>query len=134
MILRDLLDLAGKEKRKKEREKAAQQLAVGVGIGAAVGLVTGILFAPRAGKETREDIKQKATNTANTIKDAVQEKVETIKESAVHAAQEVRNAIKDIHAETERVKEEIKCGSHVIVQDSYRTADNISDGSDRTVK
>jgi gas vesicle protein len=128
MILRDLLDLAGKEKRKKEREKAAQKLAVGVGIGAAVGLVTGILFAPRAGKETREDIKKKATYTADTIKDAVQEKVETIKDSAVHAAQEVRNAIKDIHAKTER------SGSHVIVQDSYKTADNISDGSDRTVK
>ena len=43
MILRDLLDLAGKEKRKKERGKAAQKLALGVGIGGAVGLVTGIL-------------------------------------------------------------------------------------------
>ena len=77
MILRDLLDLVSKEKRKRERVKAAQKFAVGMGVIAAVGVVSGILFAPKSGKETREDMKKKAVNTVETIKDTVQKEVET---------------------------------------------------------
>ena len=106
MILRDLLDLVSNEKRKKERAKAAQKFAVGMGVVATVGVATGILFAPKSGKETREDLKSKAVDTMETIKDTVQKNVETVKDSAVHAAQEVRNAIKEVHEKTEGVKED----------------------------
>lgn len=80
MILRDLLDLVSKEKRKRARVKAVQKFAVGMGVVAAVGVATGILFAPKSGKETLEDLKKKAVNTVETIKDKVQKKVETANE------------------------------------------------------
>jgi len=97
MILRDLLSLASKEKRKKERVKAVQKFAVGMGVAAAVGVATGVLFAPKSGKETRADLKKKAVNTIETIKGTVQKKAETVKDAAAHAAQEVRNVIKDAY-------------------------------------
>lgn len=59
MFLEDSLDLVSKEKRKNESVKAAQKFAVGMGAVAAVatvGVATGILFAPKSGKETREDL------------------------------------------------------------------------------
>ena len=40
--------------------KKGTGLALGAIIGAAVGVVAGVLTAPRSGKETRDDVKQKA--------------------------------------------------------------------------
>jgi len=37
-----------------------------------VGVAIGILFAPKSGKETREDLKNKTVNTVETIKDLAQ--------------------------------------------------------------
>jgi gas vesicle protein len=108
MILGDLLDLVSKEKRKKERVKTARKLAVGIGSVAAAGVATGILFAPKSGKETREDLKKKAVNTVETIRDKVRKKAEMVKDSAVHAAQEAGNAIKDVHGKAEGVNKSVK--------------------------
>jgi gas vesicle protein len=134
MILRDLLDMVSKEKRKKERVKAAQKFAVGMGVVAAVGVATGILFAPKSGKETREDLKKKSLNIVETIKGTVQKKAETVKDSAAHAAQEVCNVIKDVHGKTEGIKKEIKDGYHEITQDIHKTAENISNELNKSVE
>ena len=133
MFLRDSLDLVSREKRKNETVKAAQKSAVGMGFVAAVGMgvvaavgvslivaagvATGILFAPKSGKETREDLKKKAVNTVETIKDKV----------SAHSAQEVVcNVIQNVHGKTEGVKKDIKDGFHEITQDIHKTAENIS--------
>lgn len=93
---------------------------------AELGRWQGVLFAPKSGRETRENLKKKAVNTAETIKDTVKKKVETVKDSAAHAAQEVSNVIKDIHGKTEGVKKDIKDGCHEITQDIHKTAENTS--------
>jgi len=134
MILRDLLYSVSKEKRKRERVKAAQKFAVGMGVVTAVGVATGILFAPKSGKETREDLKKKAVNTVGTIKEIVQKKLGTVKDSAAHAAQEVCNVIKDVHGKTEGVKNDVKDGCHEITQDIHKTAENISNELNKPVK
>lgn len=43
--------------------EVAKKVAIGAAISAAVGYVAGILTAPKSGKETREDIKNKAVET-----------------------------------------------------------------------
>jgi gas vesicle protein len=134
MILRDVLDLVNKEKRKKERVKAVQKFALGMGVVAAVGVATGILLAPKSGKETREDLKNKAVNTAETIKDTVRKKAEAVKDSAAHAAQEVRNVMKVVHEKTEGVKKDIENGFHEITEDIHKTAENISNELNKSVK
>jgi gas vesicle protein len=134
MILRDLLDLVSKEKRRQERVKAAQKFAVGMGVVAAVGVATGIIFAPKSGKETRADLKQKAINTLETIKDTFQKKSEMVKDSAADAAQEVSNVIKEVHGKTERVKKDIKDGYHEVTQDIDKTVENILNEPNKPVK
>ena len=101
MTMRHWLDLVSKEKRKETEMKAVKKFAVGMGVAAAVGVAAGILLAPKSGKETRAGLKEKALNAAESIKDTVQKKVETVKDSAAHAAQEVCSVVKDIHGKTE---------------------------------
>ena len=127
MIIRDLLDLVNKENRRKERVKATQRFAVGIGVVAAMGVATGIFFAPKSGKEMRSDMKEKAVSTVGTIKESVQKKSETVKDSATQFAQEISNRIKDVHGKREDIKKEIKDGFEEIRDDANKTAENISD-------
>lgn len=71
------------EKKQREREMAvrkdrAKKFAVGTIIGTAIGAAAGILFAPKAGKETRDDIAKGAKDAAETIKETVLETKEKI--------------------------------------------------------
>ncbi len=134
MSIRNLLDMVSKEQRKKEKEKAAQKFAVGMSVVAVAGVATGMLIAPKSGKETRENMKIKAVNAVETIKDTVHKKVETAKDSAAYAEQEIANIIKDIHGKTEDVKKDIKDGCHEITQDIHKTAENISNELNKSVK
>jgi gas vesicle protein len=66
--------------------------AIGFGIGLLAGAVIGgviaLLYAPQSGKETRQQIKEKATEIAGAVKDKTTEVVDAIKEKttgAVHA-------------------------------------------------
>lgn len=67
MISKKFLKLISKQTKKEKRKKAG--LTIAMGVVATVGTAIGILFAPKAGKETREDLKKKADDTVETIKD-----------------------------------------------------------------
>lgn len=125
MIIRDLLDLASKEKRKKERIKSAQKIAVGMSAVAVAGVATGILIAPKLGKSTWGDFTRKALNAVESLKDTVQQKAETVKDSSAHCAQDACNVITGVHGKTEGVKKDIKKGYHEITRDIHKTAENI---------
>ena len=64
MALYNLIEKKRKEKRKKIVKAAVLSTVVGGGIGA----LSGILLAPKSGKDTRDDIKEKVNNAkAKTI-------------------------------------------------------------------
>jgi gas vesicle protein len=46
-----------------DKPNVAKKLAIGAAISAVAGYIAGILTAPKSGKETREDIKDKAVET-----------------------------------------------------------------------
>jgi len=127
-----------KREREKERVKAAQKLAVGMGVVAAAGGATGIIFAPKSGKETREDLKKEAINSVETIKDTVQKKAATVKDSTAHASQELCKkyvmSSKKFMKKGQAVKNDIKDSYHEITQDIHKTAENISDEFNEFVK
>lgn len=52
-----------KDKKSTSSADTAKKIAIGAAITAVVGYVAGILTAPKSGKETREDIKNKASDT-----------------------------------------------------------------------
>lgn len=109
MIMKEIADRVRRAKidrEKKLRRKKAGILALGVTIGSTVGAVAGVLFAPRAGKETREDLsrrgweawgklKEDASHTGHRLISVVEEKssqVGTALEKYVDAA---KGAVKE---------------------------------------
>ena len=106
MIVKELLERvrnARSDRQKAIRRNQAGVLALGVSIGCTVGAVAGVLFAPKAGKETREDVSRRSKDAWEKIKDntsstghrlasAVEEKgsqVYAAAEKCVDAAREV---------------------------------------------
>lgn len=141
MVLKDFIYLVNKDKRRKDRLKATQNIAVGMGIVATAGIATGILIAPKSGKETRENMKNKTVNTVETIKDKVQDLAAITKEEvtnkfyeAKEKAEDAKKDIKDNYNEfeddakekTEEVKKDIKEGYDNITKDIKKTSKNIS--------
>ena len=50
---------------------SASGFGIGLLAGAAIGLVVGILYAPRSGKDTREQVGEKAHEVVETAKEKV---------------------------------------------------------------
>ena len=65
---------------------AKGKIAIGAAIGALVGIAAGILTAPRAGKQTRAELKAKAGD----LKRSTSEKVETGKEKTSEVIERLR--------------------------------------------
>src|SRR5208283_4827920 len=103
MIMKEIADRVRQariDREKTLRLKKARILALGVTIGSTVGLLAGVLFAPKAGKETREDlirrgceawgkIQENASHTGHGLTSAVEKKrsrVRTAAEKNVDAA------------------------------------------------
>lgn len=61
-------------------------------IGAAIGVVAGLLFAPKSGKETREDIKQAANKTAKEL----ESKLKELHDQLADKAEETKAAAKKL--------------------------------------
>lgn len=56
--------------KKKAKKNLAKGIAIGTAAGSAIGAITGILLAPKSGKETRQKIKDDAACTINATKKA----------------------------------------------------------------
>lgn len=74
------------------------KFALGAIIGAAAGLVAGMLTAPKAGKETRADIKAKA----GELKADADKKLKDVKKSSEKTVNEGRHVAEDYADRTKR--------------------------------
>jgi len=123
MILKEIADSirrSGLHREQTLRRNRAGMLALGVVIGGTVGAAAGVLFAPRAGKETREDlsrrssevwekVKENASTTGQQLISAVEEKtsrVRTAAEKGVDAARKGVDAARESLKEPPRESEE----------------------------
>lgn len=80
------------------------KVAVGAVFGAIAGFVSGILLAPKSGKETRQDIKEAASKT----KDAVVTEAEKAKDATVRKAKEVKSKAEDVASDVADKAVELK--------------------------
>ena len=108
MILKEITDRVRQAKIDREktlRQKKARSLALGITIGSAMGALAGILFAPRVGKETREDlirrgseawgkIQENASHTGHRLANAVEEKTSRVRMAAGEYADVARGALR----------------------------------------
>ena len=74
MFLNELANQVKKVKSSREkdmRRNRNKNMVIGVGIGSALGVAAGILFAPKSGKETRQIIADRTSETIQNFKDDV---------------------------------------------------------------
>lgn len=82
-----------------KKEKVAKKKNAGVGkflLGAAVGAGLGILFAPKAGSETRRDLKKKIDELAKKVKEI---DVEDVKDQLQDKIAEIKEELADLDKE-----------------------------------
>lgn len=94
------------------RRNRAGMLALGVVIGSAAGAVAGVLFAPKSGKETREELsryscetwekmKDNAAATGHRLVDTVEEKGSRMRTAAEKGVDAARESFKDLSGASE---------------------------------
>lgn len=77
-------------KEKMERRRVAKKVAIAAATTTAIGVLGGIVIAPKSGKETREDIKNKAKEVNKNIKlKSIQ-----LKENTNEAKEKIANYVK----------------------------------------
>ena len=96
---------------------AKGKLAVGALFGAVAGFVTGILLAPKSGKETRNDLKNAALDTKGTVvenaekaKDAAEKKVNEAKAWSEDVVEDVTDKANELKSRAEQAVEGAKKG------------------------
>jgi gas vesicle protein len=105
--------IEAKRKREKEKKiKAAQKLAVAATVGSAAGAVAGLLFAPKAGKETREDIAKNVGYASRSVKNSA----DNVKEKAVEIHKSLKGTWSNASKFFSELKEKRK-GKKVVVQE-----------------
>ncbi len=77
---------------------AKGKFAIGAILGAAAGVVAGLLTAPKAGKDTRDDIKRKA----DELKYRAGKKADDVKRAARGLRAETQDVADDVAARAER--------------------------------
>ena len=115
MILREITDgirRTGIYREETLRRDRAGMLALGVVIGGTIGAVAGILLAPRAGKETREDLSRRGSEAWEKVKDnasatghqlvsAVEEKSSHVRTAAEKVVDAARQSFKEPAGESQ---------------------------------
>ena len=98
MSLKDLLPKVKLERESEVRKK----VAIGATIGLTVGAVAGVLLAPKAGKETREDILQNLNelpDKAKELSDKVQVMMGEVKDEITEETQKLMGEVKEVSSD-----------------------------------
>lgn len=83
MSLLQKIEEKRRRKLKQNKKKKAAIATIGIATGAVVGTITGVLIAPKPGKETIEDFKEKSTNVKNRISENIKDTKGKVTESKV---------------------------------------------------
>ncbi len=134
MSLRDVLSEARRERERRDRNETVRKIAVGTIIGSVIGVASGLLFAPKSGKETRDDIATYAKDTTDEVRLRAGEAYDTLREKEAR----LRTDIKDKYetfvdrnmTELEPVKEDLQN----IKQDVNSLFKNAKNAAVKTVK
>jgi gas vesicle protein len=115
MIMKEIADRVRQariDREKALRLKKTRILVLGVTIGSTVGALAGVLFAPKAGKETREDlirrgceawgkIQENASHAGHRLTSAVEEKSSRVRTAAGKNSDAAKGALKESPKEDE---------------------------------
>ena len=111
----DRLKHAGVYHEQAVRRGKRGMLALGIAVGCTMGIATGILYAPKPGRETREnlrrrtgevweDLKENVSDTGHRLTAAAEEKGSRVRTAAQKRFEATRNATKEALEETGKKK------------------------------
>jgi gas vesicle protein len=110
MVLNELINQVNEARRsraKSLRRDRTKNMAIGVGIGTAMGVAAGILFAPKSGKETRQIIADRTSETVANLKESVAAAKKRLDASAAEKSSVLREAgQKGVEAAKETLKKQ----------------------------
>ena len=107
MILTKWYEKRKKEKQRKLKIQTAKKILIGTAAGSVSGILGGLLFSPKSGKETREDIANTSKELTNNIKEKTIELKETINDKVSDAKDNVIDAKVKIKQKSIDLKEAI---------------------------
>ncbi|MCB2289560.1 YtxH domain-containing protein [Clostridium sp. CS001] len=119
MILSKLYEKKRKEKLRKLKIQTAKKIFVGTVAGSLSGLLGGLLFSPKSGKETREDIASTSKDITNNIKSKTAE----IKGTIDNKVSETKNNVSDAKTKISEYLNDKKA-SKTICESSDTTINN----------
>ncbi|HHX68730.1 MAG: YtxH domain-containing protein [Miniphocaeibacter sp.] len=102
MSLSDYLEAKRRERERRIKNELrvkqidnAKRFAIGTVAGTLIGVAAGVLFAPKSGEETRQDIADLAKDTSDQVKEGIH----VAKDNIVQKTEEITGDIKDKYAE-----------------------------------
>lgn len=135
MGIADYLEQKRKAQIRKARIEDAKRVSLGLFLGTAIGGAAGLLFAPKSGAETREDIANAAKDAVDNVKSASNQAIGAVRDKANEAVDKakslysehvegkltnIRPALDEVEDTVDEVKEDIKEGAENV-------ADELSD-------
>ncbi|WFA09435.1 YtxH domain-containing protein [Tissierella sp. Yu-01] len=137
MKLNKIIEEKRRQMEKAKKRETAKHVAVGTAIGTALGAAAGILFAPKSGKETREDIATKSKDVAETVKQTATEQMGATKEWSQKIKNDVKKNINEIKEKKKVKTEEIIDDINTIVEatnEGIATVEEILEETDKEIK
>lgn len=128
MGLYKLLDNKRKEKKRKQNMKLAKIATVTTAVGLAAGTLSGVLLAPKSGKETRQDIKEKSSEIGEKVKVKAIDTKEIIKGKVSESRNDLKEAkskIAQYLANKKNVSEEVEVESEENIEEVTENVDNL---------
>lgn len=123
MNIKEILEKKINEKQRQQKAKIVKKVAVGAIAGVAAGIVGGVLLAPKAGKEIRDDIAKTAKELGETaitksieMKEILDNKVVETKINATAAKEKIAKYLVD--KKEERNKSKIEDEDEVAVENN----------------
>jgi len=95
--------------------------ALGALIGAAAAFVSGVLLAPKSGKETRDDIKTEIDKDVKKVKSTAVREAELLKLKATKIVGDVSEKAKDVSEDVTSKAKEVKGHFDKAVEGSQKT-------------
>jgi gas vesicle protein len=89
-----------------------EKVLIGTLTGLVVGAISGILFAPDKGTETRKKISQKSNDTISGIKEKLEDLMNLVNEKVNLAAAEMKDVEENIKSDGDRIKKDIRTASN----------------------